>query len=78
MQVGNLTEINKRAGWNKGVQVGKFLKFNKICCTIIRDLKVHRSISFVEFPTSSPRGHCKFLTRNSKELQETLRTVRKI
>ena len=40
MQVGNLTEINKRAGWNKGVQVGKFLKFNKICCTIIRDLKV--------------------------------------
>ena len=48
MQVGNLTEINKRAGWNKGVQVGKFLKFNKICCTIIRDLKVHTLLNSYE------------------------------
>ena len=34
------SKFNKSAGWNKGVQVGKFLKFNKVCCTIIRETKV--------------------------------------
>ena len=35
-----ISKFNKSAGWNKGVQVGKFLKFNKVCCTIIRETKV--------------------------------------
>ena len=32
---GIFPKINKRAGWNKGVQVGFFQKINKICCMII-------------------------------------------
>ena len=38
-------------GWNKGVQVGKFLKFNKVCCTIIWKTKVPiwNSDRFYEF-----------------------------
>ena len=34
------SKFDKRAGWNKGVQVGKFSKFKKVCCTIIRETKV--------------------------------------
>ena len=33
-------KFNKRAGWNKDVQDGKFPKINKICCTIIRQVRV--------------------------------------
>ena len=39
----NFFKINKRAGWNKSVQDGKFQKINKICCTIIRETKVSGS-----------------------------------
>ena len=35
-----ISKFNKSACWNKGVQVRKFLKFNKVCCTIIRGYKV--------------------------------------
>ena len=34
------SKFDKSAGWNKGVQVGKFQKINKVCCTIIRETKV--------------------------------------
>ena len=34
-------KINKRAGGNKGMQVGIFQKINKICCTIIKDARVN-------------------------------------
>ena len=30
------SQINKRAGWNKGVQVGFFQKINKLCSMFIR------------------------------------------
>ena len=30
------SKINKRAGWNKAVQVGIFLKINKLCSMFIR------------------------------------------
>ena len=36
--------FNKSAGSNKGVQVGKCLKFDKVCCTIIRKIKVNNEI----------------------------------
>ena len=35
-----ISKFNKSAGWNKGLQFGKFLKFNKVCCTIIRKTKI--------------------------------------
>ena len=35
-----ISKLDKSAGWNKGVQVGKFLKSNKVCCTIIQETKV--------------------------------------
>ena len=35
-----ISKFSKSAGWNKVVQVGKFLKFNKVCCTIIWETKV--------------------------------------
>ena len=35
-----ISKCNKSAGWNKGVQVGKLQKFNKVCCTIIWETKV--------------------------------------
>ena len=35
-----ISKSNKSAGWNKGMHVGKFLKFDKVCCTIIRETKV--------------------------------------
>ena len=35
-----ISKSNKSAVWNKGVQVGKFLKFHKVCCTTIRETKV--------------------------------------
>ena len=35
-----ISKSNKRAVWNMGMQVGKFLKFNKVCCTIIQETKV--------------------------------------
>ena len=34
-----ISKFNKSVGWNKGVQVGKILKFNKVCCTIIQKTK---------------------------------------
>jgi len=40
VQLEKFLKINKRAGWNKSVQDGKFQKINKICCTIIRETKV--------------------------------------
>ena len=40
VQVEKFLKVNKRAGWNKSVQDGKFQKINKICCTIIRETKV--------------------------------------
>ena len=40
MQLEKFLKINKRAGWNKSVQDGKFQKVNKICCMIIRETKV--------------------------------------
>ena len=33
-------KINKRAGGNKGVQVGIFQKINKMCSMIIREVRV--------------------------------------
>jgi len=33
---GKISKINKRAGWNKAVQVGIFLEINKLCSTFIR------------------------------------------
>ena len=39
-----ISKLNKSAGWNKGVQVGKFQKFNKVCCTIIQETKVSTDI----------------------------------
>ena len=33
---GKISKINKRAGWNKGVQAGFFQKNNKLCSTFIR------------------------------------------
>ena len=35
-----MSKFNKRAGWNKCMKVGKFVKFKKDCCTIIRENKV--------------------------------------
>ena len=42
-----ISKFNKSAGWNRGVQVGKFLKFNKVCCTIIRETKVALLLLFI-------------------------------
>ena len=36
-----ISRFNKSAGWNKDVQFGKFIKFSKVCCTTIRETKVH-------------------------------------
>ena len=36
----NFPKLIKCAGWNKGVQVGIFQKINKICCMIIREVRV--------------------------------------
>ena len=35
-----ISEINKRVGLNKGVEVIFFPKKNKICCSIIRQVRV--------------------------------------
>ena len=40
MQAGKFPKINKRAGWNKAVQVGIFQKINKMCSTFIRETRV--------------------------------------
>ena len=40
MQAGKFPKINKRAGWNKAVQVGIFQKINKLCSTFIRETRV--------------------------------------
>ena len=40
VQVGKFLKINKRAGGNKGVQVGIFQKINKVCSTFIRETRV--------------------------------------
>ena len=40
-----ISKFNKSAGWNKDMQVGKFLKFDKVCCTIIWKTKVTESNS---------------------------------
>ena len=40
MQAGKFPKINKRAGWNKAVQVGYFQKINKMCSTFIRETRV--------------------------------------
>ena len=42
------SKFNKSAGWNKGLQVEKFLKFDKVCCTIIWETKVreHAELKF--------------------------------
>ena len=37
---GKFFKINKRAGWNKAVQVGIFQKINKLCSTFIRETRV--------------------------------------
>ena len=36
VQVEKILKINKRAGWNKNMQVGIFGKKNKMCCMFIR------------------------------------------
>ena len=41
MQAGKISKINKRAGGNKAVQVGKFQKINNLCSTFIRYSRVH-------------------------------------
>ena len=33
VQAGKFSKIDKRAGWNKAVQVGIFQKINKLCST---------------------------------------------
>ena len=35
-----ISKFDKSAGWNKGVQTGKFSKSMKVCCTIIWETKV--------------------------------------
>ena len=45
MQAGKFPKINKRAGWNKAVQVGIFQKINKLCSTFIRETRVCRNIN---------------------------------
>ena len=40
VQAGKIPKINKRAGWNKAVQVGIFQKINKMCSTFIRKTRV--------------------------------------
>ena len=40
IQAGKFPKINKRAGWNKAVQVGYFQKINKMCSTFIRETRV--------------------------------------
>ena len=42
-----ILKFNKSAGWNKGVQVGKMLKINKVCCTIIKETKVSSYSTFI-------------------------------
>ena len=37
-----ISKFDKSAGWNKCVQVGKFLRFDKVCYTIIRDTKIFK------------------------------------
>ena len=39
-------KANESAGWNKDVQVGKLPRFNKVCCTIIQETKVHMTLLF--------------------------------
>ena len=41
VQAGKIPKIDKRAGWNKTVQVGIFQKINKICCMIIWEVRLH-------------------------------------
>ena len=40
VHAGKFPKINKRAGWNKAVQVGIFKKNNKMCSTFIRETRV--------------------------------------
>ena len=47
-----ISKFNKSAGWNKDMQVGKFLKFNKVCSTTIREIKVSEKASKLEFVNS--------------------------
>ena len=42
------SEINKHGDSNKALRWKKFLKKNKICCTLIRDFRVVLSISMYE------------------------------
>ena len=46
MQHEKFLKINKRAGWNKSVQDGKFQKINKICCMIIRETTYVKYLAF--------------------------------
>ena len=40
-----ILKFTKHLGWNTGVQVGKFLEFNKICCTVIQENTVRHKVS---------------------------------
>ena len=35
-----ISKFDESEGWNKGVQVRKFLKSTKVCCTIMQETKV--------------------------------------
>ena len=43
-----ISKSNKSATQNKSVQVGKFLKFNKVCCTIIWETKVWAMMAHIK------------------------------
>ena len=59
VQVVDFSEINKRVGLNKVVQVFLFLKNNKICCTIIWQVRVRPYNFRMKFLTSD---HCVMFT----------------
>ena len=42
-----ISKSNKSAAYNKGVQAGKFLKSNQVCCTIIWETKVFTLASLI-------------------------------
>ena len=49
IQAGKFPKINKRAGWNKAVQVGYFQKIDKMCSTFIRETRVNTLFSYLYY-----------------------------
>ena len=43
-----ISKSNKSASQNKRGQVGKILKFNKFCCTVIWETKVWAMIAYIK------------------------------